>query len=411
MQDKELYEKLLGLKAPWRVSDVDLRMEESKVTVKLDHEPLARFQCPECGLEGSTHDHRRRQWRHLDTCGFITMIEADVPRVDCQVHGIRQAKIPWAEPGSGFTALFEALTISWLKVAATNAVSARMKISWDEAWGIMERAVRRGEARREAAPIEELAIDETSFQKRHEYVTVLVDRKRGVVIDILDDRKKATLKKWLEANMDQLREVRSVSMDMWEPYITAVRETIEGADTKICFDRFHVAGHFSKALDKVRATEHRDLSRAGDSPLTRTKHDWLRTKANDEYKDKRAFLRLTRLNLKTARAWRIKEAANGLWSYSYRGVAERNWKELLGWIARCRLGSMIKVGKMVRNYLWGILNSIMLKVTNAIAESINATIQKIKARACGFRNRSRFRTAILFHKGGLSMMPSGVSGA
>lgn len=81
MQDKELYEKLLGLKAPWRVCDVDLRIEESKVTVKLDHEPLARFQCPECGLEGSTHDHQRRQWRHLDTCGFVTMIEADVPRV------------------------------------------------------------------------------------------------------------------------------------------------------------------------------------------------------------------------------------------------------------------------------------------------------------------------------------------
>jgi transposase len=410
MQDKELYEKLLGLKTPWHVSEVDLRMEESKVTVRLAHDLMGRFPCPECEREGPTHDHRPRQWRHLDTCGFVTMIEADIPRVDCPVHGVRQAKVPWAEPGSGFTALFEALAISWLKVAPTNAVSERMKISWDEAWGIKERAVRRGLARREDTPIEELAVDETSFQKRHEYVTVLVDRKTGIVIDILDDRKKATLKKWLQANKNRLKEVRSVSMDMWEPFITAVQETIEGAEGKICFDRFHVAGHLGKALDKVRATEHRELGGSGDSPLTRTKHDWLRTKANDEYKDKRAFLRLTRLNLKTSRAWRIKEAASGLWSYAYRGVAERNWKALLGWIARCRLDPMIKVGKMVKNYLWGILNAIMLKVTNAIAESINATIQKIKARACGFRNRSRFRTAILFHKGGLSLYPSGVLG-
>jgi transposase len=409
MQDKELYEKLLGLRAPWYVSDVDLRMEESKVTVRLDHEPMARFQCPECGLEGPTHDHRRRQWRHLDTCGIVTMIEADVPRVDCPIHGVRQAKVPWAEPGSGFTAMFEALAISWLKVASIKAVSERIRISWDEAWGIMERAVRRGMARREVTEIQELAIDETSFQKRHEYVTVLVDRKTGVVVDILDDRKKATLRKWLQANKDKLHEVQSISMDMWEPFITAVQESVEGADGKICFDRFHVASHFGQALNKVRATEHRDLGRTGDSPLTRTKHDWLRTKSNDEYKDKRAFLRLTRLNLKTARAWQIKETANGLWSYSYRGVAERNWKSLLGWIARCRLDPMIKVGKMVRKYLWGILNAIMLKVTNAIAESINATIQKIKARACGFRNRTRFRLAILFHKGGLSMLPSGLS--
>lgn len=410
MQDKELYEKLLGLKAPWTVSDVDLRMEESKVTVRLGHDPLARFPCPECKLEGPTHDHRPRQWRHLDTCGFITIIEADVPRVDCPIHGVRQTQVPWAEPGSGFTALFEALAISWLKVATVKAVSERMKISWDEAWGVMERAVKRGMARREDTPIEELAIDETSFQKRHEYVTVLVDKEKSAVIDILDDRKKATLKRWLKANKDKLKAVRAVSMDMWEPFIRAVQESIEDADGKICFDRFHVAGHFGKALDKIRAAEHRELGRTAKSPLTKTKHDWLRTKANNEYKDKRAFLRLTRMNLKTARAWRIKEAASGLWSYSYRGVAERNWKALIGWINRCRLNPMIKVGKMVKNYLWGILNAIKLKVTNAIAESINATIQKIKSRACGYRNRARFRIAILFHRGGLSLLPSGISG-
>ena len=126
--------------------------------------------------------------------------------------------------------------------------------------------------------------------------------------------------------------------------------------------------------------------------------------------DKRAFLRLTRFNLKTARAWRIKETASGLWSYSYRGVAKRNWKALLGWIARCRLEPMIKIGRMVRNHLWGILNDVLHRVMNAIAKSINATIKKIKVRACGFRNRTRFRTAILFHKGGLSMLPSGLLG-
>ncbi len=351
MQDKELYEKLFGLKAPWKVEKVDLRMEESKVTVVLTHEPLARFPCPECGIECAVYDHRHRQWRHLDTCDFITMIEADVPRVRCGEHGVLQTSVAWAEARSGFTALFEALAISWLKVAPINAVSERMKISWDEAWGIMERAVRRGIERRELVPIEELAIDETSFQKRHEYVTVLVDRKRGVVIDVLDDRKKKTLKDWLESNKDQLSEVRSISMDMWKPFINAVREVLEGAEQKICFDRFHVASHFGKALDKVRAAEHRALGREGDSPLTKTKHDWLRTKANGGYKDKRSFLRLTRMNLKTARAWRIKEAANGLWSYSYRKVAERNWKALLGWLARCRLDPMIKVGRMVRRYL------------------------------------------------------------
>jgi transposase len=333
------------------------------------------------------------------------MIEGDIPRIQCKEHGVLQARVPWAEPGSRFTAIFEALAISWLDVAPIDAVAERLNLSWDEAWGIMERGVRRGLARRDTEAIEELAIDETSFQKRHEYVTVLVNRKTGIVIDVLDDRKKATLKKWLEDNKEQLQAVRTISMDMWEPFITAVQEQIEGSDAKICFDRFHVAGHFGKALDKVRASEHKAFSK-GTSPLTRTKHDWLRTQANGGYKDEEAFLELTKLNLKTARAWRIKETANGLWSFVYRAAAERNWKVLLGWMARCRLEPMIKVGRMVKNYLWGILNAIVHRVTNAISESINATIQKVKARACGFRNRTRFRIAILFHRGGLSMLPS-----
>jgi len=222
--------------------------------------------------------------------------------------------------------MFEALAISWLKVAPVNAVAERLGISWDQAWGIMSRAVARGLERRRPRPIKELGVDETSFQKRHEYVTVLVDRSDGTVIDILDDRKKATLKGWLEDNHRHLQQLRSVSMDMWEPYITAVSEVLEAAEGKICFDRFHVASHFGKAVDKVRATEHRALLQGGASPLTRTKYDWLRSRANDGYRDKRAFLQLTRMNLKTARAWRIKEAASTLWSYSYRGVAERTGK-------------------------------------------------------------------------------------
>lgn len=406
MQDNELYEKLLRLKAPWTVSTVDLRIEESRVTVTIAHEMSSRFACPECGEDCTVYDHRHRQWRHLDTCGFVTMIEAEVPRISCKEHGIRQACVPWAEAGIGFTAMFETLAISWLKVAPISAVAVRLRISWDQAWGIMERAVSRGLDRRELQPIKELAIDETSFQKHHEYVTVLVDRSNGAVIDVLDDRKKATLKSWLQRNKSHLKELRSVSMDMWEAYIKAVTEVIEGAEEKICFDRFHVASHFGKAVDKVRAAEHRSMQQAGKSPLTRTKYDWLRRKANGGYRDKRAFLQLTRLNLKTARAWRIKEAAGMLWSYRYRGVAERNWKRLLGWMSRCRLEPMIKVGRMVRSYLWGIINSILLRVTNATAESINAKIQKIKAMACGFRNRARFRTAIMFHKGSLSMLPA-----
>lgn len=114
-------------------------------------------------------------------------------------------------------------------------------------------------------------------------------------------------------------------------------------------------------------------------------------------------MRLARFNLKTARAWRIKETATLLWKFSYEAVAVKRWKELLGWISRSKIQPMVKAGKMIKSYFWGILNAIKLKANNAMLESMNTGIQRIKRMACGFRNRERFRMAILFHFGSLDM--------
>ena len=150
-----------------------------------------------------------------------------MPRVSRTEHRVWQVHVPWAESGIGLTALFEAMAMSWLKIAPINAVAERLRISWDQAWGIMSRAVRRGPERWEPGPIENLGVDETSFRKRHEYGTVLVDRRDETVIDILDDLKKATLKGWLEDNHPRLQQLRSVSMNVWEASINAVTEAIE----------------------------------------------------------------------------------------------------------------------------------------------------------------------------------------
>ena len=158
-------------------------------------------------------------------------------------------------------------------------------------------------------------------------------------------------------------------MEMWDPFIGAVKKHFENAEGLIAFDRFHVAGHFAKALNKIRSVEHREL--AGDSPLARSKYQWLKNSHNNDNRTKRRkeFLDLTRMNLKTARAWRIKEASSELWSFRYMAVAEKHWKRLLRWISRSRLKPMIAVGKMIRRFLWGISNAIRNKVNNSMLEA------------------------------------------
>jgi transposase len=410
MDDISLYQTMLGIKTPWAVTSVNLNMKTKSIEIRVEYLDNAETHCPECGKACSVHDRRPRSWRHLNTMQLATIITCDVPRTSCKDHGVHQIKVPWAEEKSRFTALFEALVIRWLEETSISGLAEITGLSWDQIAGIQERAVTRGLKRRTHKPVKNIAVDETSFQKHHEYVTVIIDRDKGTVLEALDDRKAESLENWLKSRPESHRKaIQSISMDMWDPYILAVRNTIPEADNKIAFDRFHVAQHFGKAVDKVRAQEHRSIQKTGkDSPLTGTKHDWLRNSSRVDNRDseRRVFLELTRANLKTARAWAIKESAAQLWNYQYRGAADKAWKQLLAWMARCRLEPVIKVGRMVKRFLWGILNAIVNSLTNAIAEGINSRVQWIKAKACGFRNRKRFRMAILFHLGGLQMMPN-----
>ena len=193
MHDRDLYQQILGISAPWRVSDVRLSMPERQVLVVVGCVPGTSLTCPTCGKVCGRHDHRTRQWRHLDTCQLKTVLEAEVPRVSCPEHGVQQVAVPWSEAGGRFTALFEAMVIAWLGEAPIKAVAELMGLSWDHVDGIQQRAIERGLARRKPAVIANLGIDETSYQKHHEYVSVITDRDRRVVVEVLEDRKKETV--------------------------------------------------------------------------------------------------------------------------------------------------------------------------------------------------------------------------
>ena len=188
MQDRDLYAKLLGLEPPWEVVDVDISMDDHSVQVFVALRAGAPTPCPECREPCSRHDTRTRSWRHLDTMQYKTLLVAEVPRIDCPTHGTRQMNVPWAEPRARFTALFECLVIEWLQQASIKAVAELLDMTWDQVAGIMERAVARGLARRERSIPAVVGVDETSFQKRHEYVTVVCEPERATVLFVADGR-------------------------------------------------------------------------------------------------------------------------------------------------------------------------------------------------------------------------------
>ena len=400
-------DKSLGLRAPWKILADTYDDKAKRRTVTLTCTDTSSLKCPECDQECPFYDLRTaRDWRHLDTCMYQTILVARLPRIKCSEHGVKTARVPWADPSSRYTHALEAFVIGWAKEASISAVSRQLELGWKAINRIIHRAVERGLDRRIDRVVESICVDEVSYEKRHKYLTIVSDADTGTVLYVGIGRDKTALLRWYQQlSPAQLHGIRSVSMDMWPAYIRATEEGLPHAAEKICFDRFHVAKHLGEAVDKVRRQEHKELRKEGNQMLAGSRYTWLKSPPNMSMKQKRAFHALRTSTLKTARAWAIKEMARNLWHYVSRTWARKGWKRWLSWAMRCQLEPVKEAAKTIKNHLWGILNAIILKASNGPAESINSRIKTIKIRARGFRNKDRFVDAIYFHLGGLDLSP------
>ena len=407
MESKELYRHLLGMSEPWTVERVELDMARGQVDVYVGHAGGTRFACPECGLELAVYDHSgERIWRHLDSCQFMTYLHASPPRISCPEHGVRQAHLPWAEEGSRFTHLFEALAINVLQAANVKRAAQLLRISWDQAWNIMERAVVRGRAAKGDTLPTHIGIDEKAIAKGHQYMTLVCDLEEATVEYIADGRKEESLAPYFAAfGPVRCAGIEAISLDMWPAFINACLAQVPGASEKMVFDRFHIMQHVGKGVDRVRRQEHKELTSQGDDTLVRSKYLWLYSAENMPAAAAERFDAIKQGNLKTARAWALKESLRELWSYHSFGWAKRFWQRWYYWATHSRLPAMIEAAKLIARHLPNVLTYFKHRITNAVAEGLNSKIATIQKRACGFRNRDHFKIAVYFHCGGLDLYP------
>jgi len=403
VRDRDLYAKILNLPEPWIVVDVDLDLPGKSVTVHLGRREGAALLCPECGVACPGYDSQPRCWRHLDTCQFQTILQADVPRCACPQHGVKQVRVAWAEPGSRFTALFECLAIDWMRECGRSGTARQLEISWSEADGIMQRAVNRGLARRPATTAPVLGVDEKSFQGR-EFVTVVCDLDSGTVLHVADGRGGEALQECYGAMTAEQRDaVEAVAMDMHQPYVWATQSALPEAT--IVFDKFHIAKLAGEAVDQVRRREAKRLAEEGDHRLKGTRYGWLRNPQAEDREQRRAFEPLRRSKLQTARGWAMKETLMGFFDYFQPARAQRFFLKWYNWAIRSRLPPFKRLARTMHSRLPTLLNWCKWPITNAVTEALNSKIQWIKYTARGFRSREGYRRAIYFHCGGLDLYP------
>ena len=404
MKDTVLYEHLLGLKTPWSVKSVDLSLADQRVVVEVVLKTGQVWTDPtDSTKRAHINGWTERQWRHLDTCQFETLIKARVPQLKYSDGTVEELAVPWAERYSRVTLLMEAFVVKLLQACpTTQGVCELTRLAWSTVNNIMVSAVERGMLRRSEEDVPYLGLDEKSSERGHTYVSILTDIDRSRVLDLVPERKLEAAKSLLETlSPAQRASVKAVAMDMWPAFMSAAQTCLPQAD--IVHDRFHVSKYLGEAVDTVRRQEHRSLALAGTSPLTGSKWAWLKNYADGRSSEAVSFRALNQLNLKTSRAWRIKETFTQFWCYHYTGAAQRFFDAWSNNAMRSRLEPIKKVVKMLRRHLTGLLNYSEHRINNACAEGFNSAIQLIKANARGFRNFTNYRARILFHCGKLDM--------
>lgn len=242
--------------------------------------------------------------------------------------------------------------------------------------------------------------------KGQKYFTLVCDEEAGTVEFIADDRKKESLDAYYKSlTPEQLIGIQAVGMDMWDAFASSTLEHVPDAREKIVFDRYHIMQHVNDAVDEVRRREHRALLRQGDGTLKGTMHIWCYAKENLPDKYKPRFAELKRLNLKTGRAWAMKESLRVLWEFKSMAAALRHWRRWYHWAMCSRLPAIKDKARMIKDHLHNVLTFVKHRITTATSEGMNSKIETVKKQAYGFRNPDHFKTAIFFHCGGLDLYP------
>lgn len=406
MQLTDHYKQLLGLTTDWAVESVKLNLRHRRVDIYVEHIG-GKLSCVKCNKECSLYDHApERQWRHLDTMQFITMIHARIPRSKCEEHGVLNTQVPWSGPHSRFTLLFEAFAISvLLSSRSINDARGILNLGWEQAHTIMKRAVERGLKQRDAEEIAWIGLDEKSFRKGQNYISVMSDIDGKRVLDVVEGRSADAANELIDKALNPFQQdmVCGVAMDMSAPYAKAINEKLINAD--IVHDKFHVVAHLSDAVDKVRKSEHAKLLKNGDKRLSKTKYLWLKNMEHLSSEALRQFEDLRKQSLNVSKAWHIKNMFEGFWDRRNKSFAESYFDYWFKEAKALRLKPITKVADMLKKHLPNILTYYDSFITNAVSEGFNSKIQSIKANARGFRNFENYRTSILFFCGKLNLYP------
>lgn len=403
--EKSLFTMALGLEAPWYVDDVAFDASTKQIDFEVAFKPGGRFECPSCAAaDQPVHDTRRRSWEHLRFFEHKAFIHAAVPRVACRQCGkTRQVMVPWARSGSGFTQLFDAFVIALAREMPVKAVADLLDVGDDRIWRVLDHYVPAARALEDVGDVSAVGVDETAARRGHDYITLFHDLRAGRLLFACEGRDAGTVETFAEdlrARGGDPDAISAACIDMSRAYIAGVGRHLPRA--AITFDRFHVIGLAGAALEEVRRAEVRS-----EPALKHSRWMWLKDKHSWSKRQIAQHHDLSRMHLKTGRAFRLKEALRDIFAAAEtRADAQARLTAWIRWARRSRLAPFKKLALTLKAHWEGILNGFDSELTNGSVEAINGLIQAAKARARGYRKPRNLINMSYLIAGKLSHLPA-----
>lgn len=385
----KIFSLMAGIEEPWILEKVEVD-ENKDLHMYVKYKRGNKFKCNKCEELCPVYDTTEKTWRHLNCFEHKTFIHCKVPRIQCEKHGVHLVEVPWAKANTGFTLLFEEFVMNLAKKMSIHAISKLLDESDGRLWRIVHRYAKEYVENLEFSNVTKIGLDETS-RKGHEYITVFIDLETSKVLYIADGKKASTIeefKEFFEEHNGNPEKVTDITCDMSMGFTSGIKKAFK--NSKIIYDKFHVMKVINEALDKVRKSE------VSKQPiLKKTRYLWLKNQSNLKEPQKESVEKMSKMNLKTGKAYRLKLAFQDIYNMNYSvKIAEGEFKEWMQWAVRSNLPEFKSAAKTIGSKLVGILNYFENKLTNAVLEGTNSMIQSIKSRARGYKKIENFKAMI-----------------
>lgn len=353
--------------------------------------------CSVCGTPGRLRDRLAvRSWKHAPLWGIPVTLRYAPARVSCPTCGkVKVEAIPWSEGKSRLSKGLIWLLSSFCKLLPWEQVAQLFRVHWNTVASAVRQAVAYGLEHRELDGVLYIGIDELSRQKGHVYVTNVYDLKGKRLIWSGEGRSQDTLRAFFKEHGEALKQgVKGVCCDMWQPYIGMIKE--HWPEATLVFDRFHIMQQLLRAVDEVRRDEARELKKTNPELLKRTRYLWLKNPERLTDKQRARLGYLEKLNLRSNRAYLLKESFREFFEYKHKGWAKRFLKKWFWWATHSRLKPMRDFAWTLQRHEEDILNYFQVRIDNGAVEGMNNKAKVVSHRSYGFRTAETYITA-LYH--------------